>query len=312
VNGRDVHGFTLLEVLVAMFIMALILTFSFQAYQGIAQAYERVSTSTSRDRAARILLDRLERELVGTVLIQREPDTDPLLHPYFFFAQPKMYADAEGDELRFITQTPLRSPGSSPEALALVTYGTTPSQTGPGLALLRQEEIVPAQLAKEILWAEPQVVADNVAIFVARFGGADGNSLESWDSTGVELLDQLPTSIVLSVALWETDANGEPVQSEEFMRVVNLPVRPFRLSPEITDPNAEGDADCGEGTTVEACLETYAEEIADASPALAQAIADARGQVQDQCWNEAQPSSALQRLKVLMGGIPGFDASECQ
>lgn len=123
------HGFTLLEVLVAMFIMALVLTFAFQAYQGIAEAYTRVSSTTSRNRAAEILLDRLERELVGAVLIEREEGADPLLHPYFFFGKMRMYADAEGDELRFITQTPLRSQGSAPGALALVTYGTVPSQT---------------------------------------------------------------------------------------------------------------------------------------------------------------------------------------
>ncbi len=311
-SARGSHGFTLLEVMVAMFIMALILTFSFQAYQGISDAYTRVSSSTSRDRAAHVLLDRLERELVGAVLIERPADSDPLLQPYFFFARAQMYADAEGDELRFITQTPLRSPGSPPAALSLVTYGTAPSQSGPGLSLLRQEEPVPSQLAKEIQWLEPQLVADNVATFVLRFGGADGQATEGWDSTGVEQLDQLPSTVVISVSLWETDAEGQPVAGDEFTRLVNLPVRPFRLGPAPEDPNAASAADCGEGSTIDECLEGYSDEIAEASPALVAAISDARGQIQDQCWNAPQPSPALQRLKVLMGGIPGFDGSECE
>ena len=162
------HGFTLLEVLVAMFIMSLVLTFAFQAYQGISEAYTRVSSSSSRSRATEILMDRLERELVGSVLIQREEGADPLLHPYFFFGKTKMYADAEGDELRFVTQTPLRSQGSARGALALVTYGTAPSQSGSGFALLRQEEPLPPQLEKEVVWNEPQIVADNVAEFLIR------------------------------------------------------------------------------------------------------------------------------------------------
>src|SRR5262249_19040883 len=61
-------GFTLLEIMVAVLIMAILLTFTFQAYRGIEGSYQRVGNSTSRDRAARVVLDRLERELVGTVL----------------------------------------------------------------------------------------------------------------------------------------------------------------------------------------------------------------------------------------------------
>jgi len=66
VSHSRAAGFTLLEILVAVFIMAMVLTFAFQAYQGIEHAYSRVGSTPSRDRAARIVLDRLERELVGS------------------------------------------------------------------------------------------------------------------------------------------------------------------------------------------------------------------------------------------------------
>ena len=46
--GNRASGFTLLEVLVAVFIMALVISFAFQAYQGIAEAYARVSGVASR------------------------------------------------------------------------------------------------------------------------------------------------------------------------------------------------------------------------------------------------------------------------
>jgi prepilin-type N-terminal cleavage/methylation domain-containing protein len=303
-------GFTLLEVLVAMFIMALVLTFAFQAYQGISEAYTRVSSTTSRNRAAEILLDRLERELVGAVLVQREEGADPLLHPYFFFGQVRAYADAEGDELRFVTQTPLRSQGSAPGALALVTYGSTPSKLGPGLALLRQEESLPPQLAKEIVWTEPQIVADNVAQFLVRFRGEVAETAEEWDSTAPAQLDQLPVSIALTVSLWETGPDGESVPGEERSRLIQLPVRPFRLSPEEADGAAAGE--CGGGLTVGECLESFSDAIGGASSALSASITSTRAEVPDTCWNAPEPSPALQRLKVLMGGVPGFDAAACE
>ncbi len=301
-------GFTLLEILVAIFIMSIVLTFAFQAYQGIENAYSRVGTTQNRDRAARIVLDRLERELVGTVVIEREEGADPLLHPYFFFGEMKAYSDSEGDTVRFVTRTPLRAPAAPPVGLEIVTYGAVPSQTGPGLTLLRQAEILPAQLAKEVVWESPDVVVDNVALFVVRYMGDDQQGSEAWDSTGVERLDQLPRQLVVTVSLWETDPNGAPTPGTDFSRTIDLPVRPFKLSPE----GEAQEADCGEGMSVQECLETFAGQISQASESLATAIRDAQAQVEDQCWSPEAPSPALQRLKVLMGGVPGFDAGECK
>lgn len=302
-------GFTLLEILVAVFIMAMILTFAFEAYKGIEQAYARVvSPSSSRDRSARIVLDRIERELVGTVMIQRAKGSDPLLQPYFFFGESRPYADSEGDTLRFVTRTPLRSPGVPSPGLEIVTYGAVPSQSGPGLSLLRQAEPMPPQLAKEVVWIQPDIVADNVALFLARYTGDDEASAESWDSTGVDRLDQIPKALVLTVSLWETDATGQPVQGPEFTRAIDLPVRPFSFS--ANDGNQT--ADCGQGMTVKQCMDSFASQISTASESLSQAISDAQAQVQDGCWNPQTPSPALQRLKVLMGGVPGFDAGQCK
>jgi prepilin-type N-terminal cleavage/methylation domain-containing protein len=310
-GGRD--GFTLIEIMAAVFIMAMILTFAFQAYQGISNAYTRVSQGTSRTRAAGIVLDRVERELVGAVLVEREEGADPRLHPYFFYANPRAYAETEGDELRFVTQTPLRSPGSPHTGLALVTYGSAPSQSGPGLALLRQEEPLPRELAKEIAWIQPQIMVDNVATFIARFAGDDGQATEGWDSTAVEQLDKLPLTLPLAISLYEPAPDGELAPGPEQTRTIQLPVRPFKLGPDEGGAGKGGDEEnCGDEVSISECLEAFADEIAQSSPALVSAIQDARSQAGEGCWNVPQPSNGLQRLKVLLGGVPGFDAAECQ
>jgi prepilin-type N-terminal cleavage/methylation domain-containing protein len=303
------EGFTLLEVLVSVVIMAMVLTFAFEAYQGIEHSYQRVGQSPSRDRAARTVMDRVERELVGSTLIQREDGSDPLLQPYFFFGATKEYSDAEGDTLRFVTRTPIRAPGDPPLAFEVITYGAVPSQTGPGLALIRQAEPLTSQLVRDVNWQSPDVVADNVALFLIRYEGEDSQPTEGWDSTGAAQLDLLPASVVLTVSLWEHDDAGKSVQGPEFTRTIDLPVRPFKLTP----PKAPGQqASCGQGMTVQQCLDQFASAMDQASPSLVSAIKDATGQVTDACWNPDQPSANLQRLKVLMGGLPGFDAGECK
>ena len=242
-------------------------------------------------------------------MVQREDGADPLTHPYFFFAEPRAYEDSTGFELRFITQTPMRSPGSPPAALALVTYGVAPSQTGPGLALLRQEEPVPAFLAKQVEWTSAQTMAENVAIFSLGFGGDATQAAEGWDSTGAAQLDDLPESVDVTISLWEVAPDGELWPGEELSRLVQLPVRPFRLVAD--DAAGVASADCAGGMTVSACIDQFAVAIGEASPSLAAAINDAQSQTTDACWNSEQPSAALERLKVLLGGLPGFDASAC-
>jgi len=305
---RSNAGFTLLEILVAVCIMAMVLTFAFEAYQGIERSYQRVGHSPSRDRAARIVLDRLERELVGTILIQREDGTDPLLQPYFFWGESKPYAEDETDSFRFVTRTPIRPPGGSDNSLEVVTYAAVPSEDGHGLALLRQAEPLSQQLMKEVKWQSPDLVADHVATFLARYHSDQQQATEGWDSTGAEQLDQLPASIVVTISLWETDESGKQTEGPEFSRTIDLPVRPFKL----TADNAQKKADCGEGMTVQDCIQQFSAQIEQASPSLATAIKDAQAQVQDTCWSPEQPSAGLQRLKVLLGGVPGFDAGECR
>jgi prepilin-type N-terminal cleavage/methylation domain-containing protein len=307
--ARAQDGFTLLEILVSVVIMAMVLTFAFEAYQGIEHSYQRVGQSPSRDRAARVVMDRIERELVGSILVQREDGSDPLLQPYFFFGATKEYAEAEGDSLRFVTRTPIRAPGDPPLAFEVITYGTVPSQAGPGLALLRQAEPLTNQLVRDVTWQSPDVVADNVALFLLRYEGDNQQPTEGWDSTGAAQLDQLPISIVMTVSLWEHDESGKDIQGPEFTRTIDLPVRPFKLTP---DKNGQQATSCGEGMTVTQCIQQFQSAMDQASPSLASAIKDAAGQVTDTCWNPEQPSANLQRLKVLMGGLPGFDAGECK
>jgi hypothetical protein len=183
-----------------------------------------------------------------------------------------------------------------------------PSDSGPGFALLRQAEPLSQQLMKEVKWDAPDVVADNVANFLARYHSDQAQATEGWDSTGAEQLDQLPAAVVVTVSLWEHDDSGKAVEGPEFSRTIDLPVRPFKITPE----NGNKQADCGEGMTIQDCMQQFSAQIQQASPSLATAIQDAQGQVQDTCWNPPQPSPALQRLKVLMGGVPGFDAGTCR
>ena len=81
---RSRAGFTLLELLIALGITALLVTAAVQAYVSISEAQERARGGHNRDRSALVLLDRIERELEGSMLVVRSEREDRLGHPYVF------------------------------------------------------------------------------------------------------------------------------------------------------------------------------------------------------------------------------------
>ncbi len=112
------QGFTLLEILIAISITALLVMAAIQAHLGIMRAQQRATGGIHRDRAAEILLDRLERELTGAFLITKPATIARAAHPYLFLGADVFDEERDADSLRFVTTPYLRErrvcrPGSS-------------------------------------------------------------------------------------------------------------------------------------------------------------------------------------------------------
>jgi type II secretion system protein J len=251
-------GFTLLEVLVAVMLTALLTTALFQVYREIQQAQRRRLDAGGRSRIAVVLLDRLERELLGTLLLTgggsaEEGEEQRSEHPWVFLGADRVLDAQDADALKFITRSPARSPGSHAQGgLRLVTYAAEEDPEQGELALYRQEEQLPEGLEKELGVArEGQAVVHDMSRFSLRYlDEQTGEWVDAWDSSEESRLDRLPRSVEITVQLLLKDEAGELSPGEEFQRVVTLPVRPI-------DPNAPGQtgaADCGEGDTVAACM----------------------------------------------------------
>jgi len=67
---RRADGFTLLEILIVIAVTSILLTTAFQAYLGIMDAQQRALADNRRDGVTALVLDRLESELVGTLLVK--------------------------------------------------------------------------------------------------------------------------------------------------------------------------------------------------------------------------------------------------
>ena len=278
-------GFTLLEILVTIVITAMVMTVLFSAHQTFITAGRSIEDG-SRDRAARVVLDRIERELVGATLIVREEESDPLAHPYLFVGDDRALGESETDTLRFITQSALR-PGATATAPGpqLVSYAVE-QESADRLHLVRVAEPVPAQMSKQISILDAPRVAEDLATFKLRYQGEAG-LLDRWDSTEVEQLDQLPLAVEVTIQLWEDGPDGEAVAGDPFTRRVSLPIRPFALAPD--DPDA-ADGPCIE---IAPCIPLILDELDLVEGPGPERWEENLLELEERCWHAPNPSQQL-------------------
>jgi type II secretory pathway component PulJ len=232
-------------MLIAVGITAVLVTSAVQAYVYIQRALEQANRNEDRSRGAQVLLDRIERELVGALLIVRDEEEDRLSHPYVFIGEDRVFGGDDSDAIRFITLSPARPPAQRVGGgLRMVSYSVEP-RADQGVDLLRQEDPLPEGMETQIRMDDAQVVAEQLALFGLRYlDDETGEWEERWDSTDIARLDRLPEAVEISVELLQRDATNELLPGPTHTRLVELPVRPIGErepgppEPNEPDPNA--------------------------------------------------------------------------
>lgn len=169
-------GFTLIEVLIAVSLTAIVLTAIYGLFTSVFQARQRVLTESESSQIARVLFERLGRELQGA--------WTPGNGSPFFLAT----TDRDGrPELRFATaSTTLTATGRG--GIAVLRYGLQPMpEVGERFYLVRSEE--PYHL-RDRLDSGAYPLSGNVKGLLWRFYGPNG-WVESWSATESHSLPQL-------------------------------------------------------------------------------------------------------------------------
>lgn len=186
-------GFTLIEVLIAVSLTAIVLGSIYGVFTSVFAARERVLAESETSQIGRVLFERLGRELRGAWV--------PTTGTKFFLAT----TDRDGrPELRFATaSTTLTATGRG--GIAALRYGLQPMLEGPidRLYLVRSEE--PYHLSNR-LDAGSYPLTGNVKSVTWRFYDANG-WVDSWSAAQSNAMPQL---VEMTVILLDKD-NRETV-----------------------------------------------------------------------------------------------------
>jgi general secretion pathway protein J len=193
-------GFTLIEVLIAVSLTAIVLSSIYGVLTSVFVARERVLAESETSQIGRVLFERLGRELRGAWQPQQPPPPAPQVKLFF-----EAGLDRDGQpELRFATaSTTLAATGRG--GMAALRYGLQPMPEGPSdrLYLVRSEE--PYHL-RDRLDAGSYPLTGNVKSVTWRFYGANG-WVDSWSAAQSNSLPQL---VEMTVILLDKD-NRETV-----------------------------------------------------------------------------------------------------
>ncbi len=200
---RQSGGFTLVEILVAISIIAILLTSIYGIFSTMSSTKDRLDADSEAYHRARVVFDRLGRELRGVYHSQKNAAT-----------RFRGGVDSEGTpylELSTTAVSPLSSEGTG---FALVRYTLeTDSEAKDGSKImLRQEEPLLSR-QESSNEATAMRLAPGISRFQVRFH-VDGGWQDNWDAATSGLPD------LVEVALTTVDDGGEETP---FLTAFELP-----------------------------------------------------------------------------------------
>ncbi|MGK2907681.1 MAG: type II secretion system protein GspJ [Desulfuromonadales bacterium] len=177
------QGFTLVEVLVAISILAILMTSIYGIFSSVSVARERLDADSAEYHRARVIFDRMGRELRGTYFQARNNN----LH----------FAGGETDFLLELTTTAVSPLSRMGTGLARIRYllVTDPEEAANGQVLMRSERPVydakPGEEADEMMRLAPGIETMTLRFF------ANGQWQEQWDARSSGLPEMVEIALQL-------------------------------------------------------------------------------------------------------------------
>jgi prepilin-type N-terminal cleavage/methylation domain-containing protein len=207
-------GFTLVEILIAIFILGLVLATVYASYSGILKTSHQMEEEGNIYKMARTSMDRMIKDLSSL---------QPSSGSFDFRAEKKTLSNREFYSLSFWSASHLAfGENESTGRPAAISYYVQENEGGSSFSLWRSD-VSGAKPDKGKNTSGGFVICQNVDSWNLRFYDSTGNELESWDSSSLtEQKDKAPVAVKIELALVNLNDKEKPYK---FMTKVFLPVK---------------------------------------------------------------------------------------
>jgi len=217
--GPGKPGFTLLEILLAILILAVVVTTVLASFNAVFSTTETLDNSAQIYAMAKTCLNRMVADLDALTIAQRPfykpPDYDDPPDPYRIVG-----STAEGDgigfaALGFASRAHLPMENSSRTGIAAINYYIMVKEDGQPV-LKRSDTLYPYPTFEEN--SSDPVLCERVKSLAFTYYDAEGSDYESWDSDSENFNYATPKAIKIKLEI------GDEAESYIFQTMVKLPV----------------------------------------------------------------------------------------
>ncbi len=219
------NGFTLMEILIAISIFAVVTTTIFASFRAVLSKNEAIRQGEEAYEMARSCMDRIVMDLTSLYIelppMYQKPELNDPPDPYRFSAEQVFAGSRQFTRLRFASTAHLPMGGQSGGGVAEIIY-YVPRQThsDSNAVLKRSDRAYPYDLEPEFEenTADP-ILCEDVEEFSLLFYDEEGNSHEEWNSDSDRHRYATPRTVAVKLRIAPEGTPGY-----DFFSQIPLPV----------------------------------------------------------------------------------------
>jgi len=211
-HWNDPRGFTLLELLVALGIVAIVVTLLYETFNAVLRSTKEVDAESEIDQMVRISMERMTNELRSAYWRPSSGTGGPTV--FMFVGQDSSDSDQPADTLQFTTLSYARvGEGSTDPTVTVVEYALVPDPETQTSVLMHREETVPLEPSENSL-EEYELAESVIGLNFRYFDGQ--NWLDQWSDADKK---RLPKAVEIQLII--KDYSG---QERQFITQTDIPI----------------------------------------------------------------------------------------
>ncbi|MBU1745190.1 MAG: prepilin-type N-terminal cleavage/methylation domain-containing protein [Proteobacteria bacterium] len=208
-------GFTLIEILIAVFILGIVLSTVYASYTGTFRIIRATETDAELYSMARTVLDRMTRDLEATASWKGA---------FTFTARPYYLGNREFTRLIFRSTAHIAfGEKEEPAGVAVIEYGVEEGMEKEGYTLSRSDSLR-RDPEKEETPTGGFLMCDRIETLTYRFFDSAGKEYDTWDNGDEAQKKKAPAMVEIRLGLVNEKDREHPFP---FMTRVRLPLSPM-------------------------------------------------------------------------------------
>jgi len=208
------RGFTLLEILIAISILAIVLTTVYAAYTGTLRIVRDTEYGDDIYSMARVTLKRMTDDLESICTYKES---------FKFISSQNQFDDQKFTDISFLSSAHVSFDDTPSAGNARIGYFIRKESDTEDYVLIRRDELFRGEEGEfnDSEGDEGYIMCDHIQSLAYTFYDEKGNEYETWDSGSDTTKDKAPTLVSIDLNLTNPDDKDNPYR---FMTTVRIPM----------------------------------------------------------------------------------------